>query len=557
MPNLERRSLIAGASFISAAAVARAALAGDLNPPQGAVAPTGRSLKDVEPRTPISSLPSSPDAVHVISQAGSYYLTEELVVPSGSSGIVVVASGPVAIDMRGFTIRGAPGSHHAVQCVSSSCTYLEISDGFIADLDGDGIDGADATVTEVHDVHVTSVGGRAIAANQGLCVTECRVESCGSHGLIWSPRSNVGVIPSPVECIIDDCESSKNGGDGLRLFSDGSVPNMIVVISDSEFHGNVGHGAGGNFGGTAGLNGNDLASVTFDELDCSSNGGAGIFLQAPPGPLGTSASVVVECGDCTCARNGSHGISLSTCEVAVCDCDCVGNGGHGVHLDGVSGSVECCLCSKNTLCGLSASNVDASIDEMECRSNGSHGMECTGLTGSVEYCECSSNSGDGMHISSMTGSVECCLCCKNGGSGMSATGLQGAIDEVDCRTNGSSGMACSGLSGSIDECDCSSNAGAGIHLSSASTACVCCCTCRSNVGEGIFAAADCGGLSISECDAQSNSTGIRVDSSGAILLWNTARGNAVAFAVDASNPTVVLTGADLLVNNSPHANYAF
>ncbi|RKX33704.1 MAG: hypothetical protein DRP64_20705, partial [Verrucomicrobia bacterium] len=66
-----------------------------------------KTLQQIEPRLPLldSSLGVSvyPSGTIVISQSGSYYLTENLTVSSGN-GITINASG-VTVDLRGFTIR--------------------------------------------------------------------------------------------------------------------------------------------------------------------------------------------------------------------------------------------------------------------------------------------------------------------------------------------------------------------------------------------------------------------------------------------------------------------
>jgi hypothetical protein len=71
---------------------------GSLTPP-GAPAPTMKTLQQVEPRTPISSLPCA------ISNSGSYYLTTNLFGSDGQDGIIVSANN-VTLDLNGFVLDG-------------------------------------------------------------------------------------------------------------------------------------------------------------------------------------------------------------------------------------------------------------------------------------------------------------------------------------------------------------------------------------------------------------------------------------------------------------------
>ncbi|HZW06443.1 MAG TPA: hypothetical protein VFF65_04910, partial [Phycisphaerales bacterium] len=77
---LDRRFLLGGltglAGIAALSAVGRNAAAGPIDPPAGPVAPTGRTLAEVEPRTPIGPVttPGDADAVFKITQPGSYYL---------------------------------------------------------------------------------------------------------------------------------------------------------------------------------------------------------------------------------------------------------------------------------------------------------------------------------------------------------------------------------------------------------------------------------------------------------------------------------------------------
>ena len=66
-----RRSAVILAMSVCAI-IAHGAGAGDLNPPPGPVAPTMKPLDEIEPRTPVNTLPAGVDSVHLIDQPGSY-----------------------------------------------------------------------------------------------------------------------------------------------------------------------------------------------------------------------------------------------------------------------------------------------------------------------------------------------------------------------------------------------------------------------------------------------------------------------------------------------------
>lgn len=82
--------------------------AGPLDPPTGPVAPTYKTLDEVEARRPINDVttPGSANSLHVISSSGSYYLTGPLTV-SGLDNAIEVLAPNVTIDLNGYTIAGS------------------------------------------------------------------------------------------------------------------------------------------------------------------------------------------------------------------------------------------------------------------------------------------------------------------------------------------------------------------------------------------------------------------------------------------------------------------
>lgn len=113
MDALDRRMLLGATGLVGVAALSRLAKAGPLEPPPGPVAPTGKTLVEVEPRRNVNALAGSAEAVHVISEPGSYVLTANVVGQAGKHGILILASG-VSLDLNGFELRAVPGVFDAI-----------------------------------------------------------------------------------------------------------------------------------------------------------------------------------------------------------------------------------------------------------------------------------------------------------------------------------------------------------------------------------------------------------------------------------------------------------
>src|SRR5262245_29378661 len=98
--NTPMSRMLAIAAWLSAS-LAVSFAQGLLTPP-GPPGPTMKTLQQVEPRTPIPSLPFT------IAESGSYYLTTNL---DGAAGPgIVVSNNNVTIDLMGFELAGGSGS---------------------------------------------------------------------------------------------------------------------------------------------------------------------------------------------------------------------------------------------------------------------------------------------------------------------------------------------------------------------------------------------------------------------------------------------------------------
>lgn len=185
------------------------ALAGPLDPPAGPIAPTYKTLAEVEPRTAVNAAntPGDADSDFRITQPGSYYLTGGITGESGKSGIEIAASN-VTVDLMGFTLQGVPGSLDGVR-TDGARNGLTIRNGIVTGFGEDGIDAlqggfGEACVVEGVDVSQNAANGLRLN-NRGVA-RECSVRLNGADGIVT--RSG---------CLVESCTVHQNAGRGISV----------------------------------------------------------------------------------------------------------------------------------------------------------------------------------------------------------------------------------------------------------------------------------------------------------------------------------------------------
>src|SRR5216117_1440443 len=119
-----------------------ASLAGPLDPPAGPVAPTGKTLGEVEPRIAVNAAntPGDSNSLFKITQPGSYYLTGNITGVANKHGIEIAASG-VTLDLNGFDLLGAPGSLDGVSVTTAAVqSNITVFNGSVRAWGDKGID---------------------------------------------------------------------------------------------------------------------------------------------------------------------------------------------------------------------------------------------------------------------------------------------------------------------------------------------------------------------------------------------------------------------------------
>ncbi len=201
---------------------------GSLTPP-GSPAPTMKSLQEIEPRTLIASAPVT------ISAPGSYYLSNNITVSSGTA--ITIASSGVTLDLNGFTISSTAASATGYGVlISGASNNIAILNGFVKGGVTDngsgtfsgpgfayGIYGNNASNVRVCGVGVSGCLTDGIFLNQyGPTIVEgCTVRTVGSYGI----NANVVKSSSAYDCgnmavngyqVSDSSGQSPYIGDGLR-----------------------------------------------------------------------------------------------------------------------------------------------------------------------------------------------------------------------------------------------------------------------------------------------------------------------------------------------------
>lgn len=295
--------------LLPAAGIAGVVLAqGPLTPP-GAPAPAMKTLQQIEPRTDLATVAGDADYHHIISQAGSYYLTGNLVV-SKAHGIGITAGG-VTLHLNGFQISrgaGAGGDAISVGVLAHRCT---VKNGTI------GRAGTPGFAYGVHcasnppnspragtllDLAVSGCTTVALVANLGWEITGCEV------------FDNVGGISASGGSRITRCTASFNTG------SESAISCNYSVIHDCTAYANVG-------GGIA------ASSSTITGCTASFNEGDGI----------TASSSKIT--NCTAVRNYGDGIQVETvCFVEGNSCSSNGflsfGDAAGIHAIGTDNRIE-------------------------------------------------------------------------------------------------------------------------------------------------------------------------------------------------------------------------
>ena len=261
---------------------------GSLTPP-GAPGPTMKTLTQVEPRTPISSLP------FFITNAGSYYVTTNL---TGQPGITVMASG-VTIDLMGFELVGGGGSGVGI---APNQTNVCVRNGTLRNWSGNGVSADSAFGCRFEGLQLVgnrnlagiSVGRSCLvvhcaAVNNNDTGIEARSGSLISHCVVWNNRVGISVA---LGGRVSDCTSVSNTFAGI-------FATLGSTVSDCTVSANVGDGI-------YVVNGCRIAGNHCYANGTITNGSAGIRVTGQENVIEDNALIVNQRGIWIEAVNGRN-----------------------------------------------------------------------------------------------------------------------------------------------------------------------------------------------------------------------------------------------------------
>jgi parallel beta-helix repeat protein len=326
------------------------ALAGPLDPPAGPIAPTHKTLSEVEPRTAVNAAntPGIGTNLFKITQPGSYYLTGDIQGVPSKCGIEIAADG-VSLDLNGFDLVGVPGSLDGVRVTKIGADNVAISNGGVRLWGEDGIDAAfpgsaiGATITAIR---AYSNGFSGIRASSNVVITRCTAYANFDHGITATQAAT-----------IIDCCVSENTGDGIRA-GEGST-----IVSCTSYD-------------------NDSIGVRCFP-DCTVTACTSIRNSTGIDAGGTISN-------CTAAKSTFNGISARA-DTAVSACTARDNGNNGI-IAAERCTITGCTVSLSTFNGILATS-NCRITDNNCTSNASFnaGIRVNGARNHIEGNTCTSN----------------------------------------------------------------------------------------------------------------------------------------------------------------------
>ncbi len=182
-------------------------------------------------RTPISTLPGSGTAMHVISTPGHYYLTGDLTGVSGKSGIRVDAQN-VVIDLNGFSLRGVGGCTKGIEVYATG--PVVIRNGTLRFWPQQGIYLQNSPEFLLQDLAILNSQGRGVDINGSGSIQRVVVKNAVEVGIYCNGSTPSTISDCRVESIISTGTTAKGIFAPLSVVSRCTVTNITGSSSSTS-----------------------------------------------------------------------------------------------------------------------------------------------------------------------------------------------------------------------------------------------------------------------------------------------------------------------------------
>jgi hypothetical protein len=190
---------------------------GALTPP-GAPAATMKTLAQIEPRTDVLKLGGDATHLFVITNAGSYYLTTNILGAASKYGIEIMANN-VTLDLDGFTLTGVAGASSGI-LIPGAYTNITIRNGNLVGWPNNAVQTFSPNLNlTIEGLKVTASGGSSIFVS-GALISGCAINGSGVNGITGANNE------------VRNCSINNSGGYGI--LSAGTVTGCTVANSVSS-----------------------------------------------------------------------------------------------------------------------------------------------------------------------------------------------------------------------------------------------------------------------------------------------------------------------------------
>lgn len=427
------------ASLIALTTSTTLVFAGPLNPPAGPVAPTHKTLTEVEPRIALSqaNTPGDASSFYRITQPGSYYLTGNVSVGTIEHGIQIDLNtdGLVTIDLNGFSVIGAESTLNGIDVDGPFKPRVVLRNGFVTSFGGNGVDLVGAESATVEDIESTRNQGHGFIIDTGtISDSKAQFNSGGGFQVGANSRISdcVALTTGPIgfkagdHSILENCNASGTTSHGFDCGS-----HVVLTSCTAE-----------DCGGYGILTG---TTATLTNCTATGNAEAGIGTNAGSTHIGCTASQNTKWGfsggsfnvyqNCTARKNGFHGFTAATAQFSEC------------------------TSTENTLDGFLLVSF-SSISNCVAHLNKGHGIRSGGINIIVD-CVSTFNDRHGIYLASNADIVRGNNCVSNGqgatpSAGIFVQGNSHRIEDNLCRSN-NYGIQVTGTRSTIVRNSCSNN----------------------------------------------------------------------------------------------------